>query len=180
MVKRIGRLALALFILSQIGATCHGTETGNPTYSNDQFGVSAEYDSGWNATNRAVPLAEDTANGAPQPTSSGGIDTSSAPSTVFTDGTTTVTLFFVTLSEEPLSLVAYLNGVFSDRTFEYFSNSSLSGLMYDNPEAGDTGGDRREYYFLKGTTLLYVVTDLFEANDGFAKFDTLIDSIRFE
>ena len=35
MVKQIGRLALALIILSQIGATCHGTETGNPTGTSD-------------------------------------------------------------------------------------------------------------------------------------------------
>jgi len=49
-----------------------------------------------------------------------------------------------------------------------------------DPEAGETGGDRQEYYFLNGTTLLFVITDLFAANNGFEKFETIIQSLRFE
>lgn len=176
-----------------------GTETGNPgtggpekpqpnNYSNDDFDVSLEYDNDWSfeeeeaAGETQAPVSDGDGEDADvgEPMIESGIDTSDAPSTEFTDGTTTVTLYFVTLSEEPESLEAFLSATFPSRTFESFSNSNISGLTYDNSEAGATGGDRQEYYFLDGTTLLYIVTDLFEANDGFDKFDTIIDSIRFD
>lgn len=165
---------------------CQGTETGNPakSYSNDDFGVSAQYDSEWSSTDRtatAIPMA------APCPTcdttgpTESGIDTSEAASAVFTDGTSTVTLFYVTLDQTPASLEDYLATAFSPpRTFEPFANTHISGFFYDNPEAGATGGDRREYYFLQDVTLLYVVTDLFDTGDGFEKADTILDSLRFE
>lgn len=201
MGSRLIRLFILLFTLSQIAAKCQGTETGNPgnaptsspteegtgtIYSNDDFGLSGEYASGWTvAENDAPSAAVDQDSGCEDcmasPSSTPGIDTSNSPSTEFSDGTTTATFFYVTLSTQPASLEIYLRSVFPSRTFATFTNSQeLSGFFYDNPEAGATGGDRREYYFLNGVTLLYVETDLFDTNEGSENFEILIDSIHFE
>lgn len=201
MAKTLTRLLLILFALLPLVLACgQGTETGNPgqdapqqpqpnNYANEDFDVALEYDSDWSFDEQEAPPAEaqtptgDTEDGEPTdqpaPSVEGGINTSSAPSTEFTDGTTTVTFFFVTLSEEPESLISYLGGVFPSRSFVFFSNPFTFGFSYDNPEAGENGGDRQEYYFLDGITLLYIVTDLFDINDGFENFETIIDSIRF-
>lgn len=173
-----------------------GTETGNPetanpgvgnpaptttSYANDDYGVALEYESGWSfdeveaSSAASAPASEDAA---PESQISG-IDTSDAASTQFTDGITTVTFYYVTFNQET-SLIAYLNSLFSTRSFEIVSNDYISGYLYDNPEVGETGGDLREYYFLDGTTLVYIVTDLFNADNGFIKFETIIDSLRFE
>lgn len=192
-------LVALMFGIAGSGISCRsscGTETGNPqcptsnapeditSYSNDDFGVTGRYDSTWTSEESPATsggeTASDGAADAPASAPASGIDTSSSPSTEFTDGTTTVTLFYVTLDEEPSSLLAYLRETFPGRSFEVFENEFVSGFTYDNPEAGTTGGDRQEYYFLDKTLLLYVVTDLFEASNGIANFETLIDSLQFE
>ena len=183
----IVRLILPCLVAGILLVACgtnEGTETGNPqkAYSNTDQGVSAKYPSDWNVSEVPV-LARDTASPCSDcvvsPMQASGIDTTNAPSTVFTDGMSTITLYYVTLKNPPASLIGYLGALFPSRNFVFFSNSSISGFTYDNPEAGVTGGDRKEYYFLKNTTLLYVVTDLFQKNDGLTKFDTLIQSLRF-
>lgn len=214
MATRLTRLFLLLFALSQVAATCNGTETGNPSnnsagggsqggeasptesYQNTDFGVTAEYDTTWSVTENVAPAsrtenatptdegsADDGAQtpaAAPPTATGGGIDTSDAPSTVFTDGQTIVTLYYVTLETEPESLEAYLSDLFPTRTFVNFVNPHLSGLTYDDPSAGDNGGDRQEYYFLRQTTLLYVVADISTANQGLELFTAFIQSLRFE
>lgn len=208
MARRLIRLFLILFSLFHLAASCPGTETGNPgntqddggsteTYTNDDFGVSGEYDSTWSATDQGVvsnATGGDSGGGnsdggceicatpaTPAPATQGGIDISSAPSTIFTDEISTATIFYVTLSQAPSSLADYLAGVFPTRTFlSYLNGQGLAGFRYDNPEEGATGGDLQEYYFLKEVTLLYIVTDLFEVNDAFEKFETLVNSLRFE
>lgn len=206
-MARLSRLLLILIALLNLGASCQGTETGNPgtpqaggedgedgevqeneTYTNGDFGVIAEYDQGWNFTENTPSGSVEESPAADQPEGvepmvpmvEEEIDTSEAPSTEFTDGASIVTLFFVTLDSEPVTLIGYLQQVFSSRVFESFANAQgLSGYFYDNPEAGATGGDRQEYYFLNGTLLLYVAAEVFEANDGLEKFATIIESLRF-
>jgi hypothetical protein len=185
MARALMRSLFILLVLTQLGASCQGTETGNPgapkVYMNEEFGVEAQFNPGWNFVEDEVPASDGVpTEGDPAAAPGEGIDTSGAPFTEFTDGITTVTLFFVTLAEEPASLEDYLTSVFPSRTFEVFSNGQISGFRYDNPEPGETGGDRQEYYFLQGTTLLFVVTDLFETNNGIKKFETIIESLHFE
>ncbi len=195
MVSLLGRMGIILVALFHLAASCQGTETGNPgnaqagnespeTYTNDTFGVEAEYVSGWGVTENEPSgggeAVEDIPSGEPAPAMEGGIDTSGSPSTEFTDGTSTVILFYVTLDSQPSSLLGYLTAIFPSRSFELFVNDFITGYRYDNPEAGTTGGDRQEYYFLNGTTLLYVVTDLFDENDGASNFETFIESLRFD
>ncbi|MBI2082312.1 MAG: hypothetical protein HYT76_01970 [Deltaproteobacteria bacterium] len=190
-MKRMRTLFLISFVI--LGGCFGGTETGNPqtpgvpkeeepNYTNDDFGVSARYDSGWSVTETPAAGSPDstTAGDAPIAAPAEGIDTSDSPSTEFTDGTTIVTIYYVTLNSVPDSLLNYLESKFPSRVFQEFSNSQISGFKYDNPEAGDTGGDRQEYYFLNEKTLLYVITDLFDVNDGLKKFEAFIDSLRFE
>ena len=196
------RLLLVLLAVSQLAAECPGTETGNPgkagagsdktpstqekSYSNGAYGVATQYDSGWSVKEQPKveqePAPTPQADGdTPRPsTQAAPINTANAASTVFTDGATIVTLYYVTLNAAPPNFQTYLQGIFPSRTFVTFSNGTLSGFKYDNPEAGTTGGDRQEYYFLKGTTLLYIITDLFSANDGDKKFNTLLTSLKFE
>ena len=209
-LKRILSLFLLLQLIGSTGCLAReGTETGNPKkpeasnpnspsaeeekkYSNGNFGVATEYDSQWSYTEVSAPAASatrgDTASNAcsncasapPAAAPSSGIDISTSPSTEFTDGKTTVTFYYVQLTSVPTSLQSYLNQVYPSRTFESFSNTNLTGFKYDNPEMGDTGGDRQEYYFLQGKIVLYLVTDLFTANNGTTNFDLLIQSLSFQ
>jgi len=186
------RLFLLLIACSQLAATCQGTETGNPgtestanSYSNDDFGVSTSYEEGWTVSEVGVishsSAPPSSGSGAqPVPTSTPAIDTSNAPSTFFTDGISTATISYVTLSTEPSTLLSYLQGIFADRTFQSYSNGQISGFLYDNPEAGSTGGDLAEYYFLQEKLLVYMVVEIFEENDGFGKFGTIIESLNFQ
>ncbi len=199
---------LAVFPMTGCQVSC-GTETGNPScgstqnstddrddseasseedyqsYTNTTYGISADYAGGWAATDEEAPeVSTGEASGEPMntdaPDMASGINTTNSDSTTFTDGTSTVIFYYVTLSSEPESLLVYLGDVFPTRIFEVFANSAgLSGYSYDSSSAGTSGGDLQEYYFLNGQVLLYIVTDLYEANDGIANFGILIDSLIF-
>ncbi len=201
--------SLFFLYLVCILTSCQGTETGNPsslpsgepvdssqegaeaTYESSAGPVEAEYDSAWSveekpaaggpakSTGGEVPASPPCANCFFADAFAEGIDTSESPFTEFTDGTSKATLFFVTLDQEPASLESYLQDFFPGRGFRSFSNRHIPGFSYDNPESGETGGDRQEYYFLKDELLLYLITDLYDANDGRASFEILIDSLRF-
>ena len=178
------------------GCLFEGTETGNPTndpagaptdgdeetesYSNGDFGVSTEHDNGWSVTEVTAGIESSPADAGDgsdpvadcvgcDDGASSGIDTSLAPSTEFSDGTSTVTIFYVRLAETPATLLAYLQELFPGRSFETFENEFIPGLTFDN-----------EYYFLDDTLLLYIVTNLSDANDGAAKAQTILDSLRFD
>lgn len=193
------RLILALLLVAalfQTGATCNGTETGNPTqageqsgtaYSNPESGVALERDSGWNVAEVSAPspisggecpgcqVSSDEASG---------IDASTSPSTVFSDVQTSVTLYYVTLSSTPLNLQSFLFAAFPSRNPDSFvpitNSEGLSGFVYDNPEPSSDGGDLREYYFLNDTLLLYIVAELFEDDHGLDEFEILLDSLHFD
>jgi hypothetical protein len=186
---------------------CNGTETGNPSadangYSNAQFGVAASYADGWSAANEQVPIGS---SNNPGSSSSGeGIDVSGVPATIFTDGLSVVSLYYVTLSttlsapsalniaaegasvgpstggSTPTTLEGYLEQQFPERSFTIAQTSHLSGFTYDNPELGTHGGDQKEYYFVNGKTLLYVVTDLFDLKSGVQNFEVILSSLRFQ
>ncbi|MBI2500839.1 MAG: hypothetical protein HYW02_05120 [Deltaproteobacteria bacterium] len=183
-------ILLAFLSLLITGCLGIGTETGNPqregtssadgetgsaaseeeetsSYSQDEFGVVVEYSEDWSLSEE-FPIrqtagavddntfasdagGDDVAASSP---GSRGIDTTNAPSTVFTDGETEVTIFFV--------------------------NSYISGYQYDDPAVGSNGGDQQEYFFLKGSRLLYVVAEIFANKDGRTNFNTLINSLRFQ
>lgn len=201
---RLGSLLLRGFLIaglmSQMGSSCQGTETGNPgatqnngteagnpsstqTYTNSEFGVVAELQTGWSTTEAAAfSQTGDTCEICDSPPISSvteGINISQAPSTRFTDGASSVIFYYVTPSPQPASLENYLSTIFPARVFESFANPYLSGLRYDNTESGELGGDRQEYYFLQGSILLYIVTDLFAVNSGISNFETIIQSLRF-
>lgn len=186
-MARLKNSVLFLVFFFLIGCQGKGTETGNPafSYSNAPENVSSGYPSGWSYTEHSVP-AFDTAGpgfGSPAPASAPGIDTSRSANTVFTDGTSTVTVYYVTLSSQPTSLLNYLQTLFPTRNFEVYSGMNLSGFFYDNPQFGVTGGDLQEYYFLQGTKLLYVVTDivadLFSVNNKVQQSRVIINNLRF-
>lgn len=200
---------LAAFPMTGCQVSC-GTETGNPScgsaqsgtddrddsetsseedslpYINTTYGVAADYASSWSATDEEAPETStgEEDGGEPMvgeaPDMASGINTTGSASTTFTDGTSTVVFYYVTLGSEPESLLVYLGDVFPTRTFEVFVNTAgLSGYAYDSSSVGSSGGDLQEYYFLHGSVLLYIVTDLYEANDGLANFDLLMDSLTF-
>lgn len=190
MVLKYIRLFAVLLSLFHLAPTCKGTETGNPPqpggspkiYSNTDEGVTASYDEGWTFSEGVEPSRQ-ASPGAPEDGAGNvapaeGINIDGAPFTEFTDGMTTVTLYFVAV--QATNLESYLGSVFPSRTFQPFSNPQVSGFKYDNPEAGAGGSDKQEYYFRNGTTLLYIVAELFQANDGADNFQTLINSIRFD
>ncbi len=179
---KMGILSLMLLCLG--GCRGQGTETGNPafSYSNVPENVSSGYPSGWSYTEHAAPPSASSTPASPgsaQHDSTPGIYTSRSTSTVFTDGTSTMTVYYVTLSSQPTSLLNYLQSIFPTRIFVAYTGINLSGFFYDNPETGMTGGDLQEYYFLQGTKLLYVVTDLFLANNGVQQSRTIINNLRF-
>lgn len=194
MANLFTRLLIVLLALFHLAApNCQGTETGNPgspstktegnSYSNKDRGVSTEYPKEWSVTEQSVPSrasAPPSGPSAPSPMTGEKIDTSNSPSTILGDGTTSVTLFYVTLTPEPSSLLTYLQTQFPSRAFREISNGRLTGYFYDNPEPGETGGDRIEYYFLNKNRLLYVVTDLFGKNNGIEKFSIILTALRFE
>ncbi|MBI4197448.1 MAG: hypothetical protein HY539_06445 [Deltaproteobacteria bacterium] len=171
-------------------------EEETSSYSQDEFGVVVEYSEDWSLSEE-FPIrqtagavddntfasdagGDDVAASSP---GSRGIDTTNAPSTVFTDGETEVTIFFVTLDTAPASLLGYLEETFPDlskTSFVPFSNSYISGYQYDDPAVGSNGGDQQEYFFLKGSRLLYVVAEIFANKDGRTNFNTLINSLRFQ
>ncbi len=168
---------LLLFIALMLSA-CPGTETGNPAFTAQ--GVSTNYPSTWGYTEHAAagpmtPPGSGDPTG-PQPVSLPSIPLSEAPFTVFTDGQSTVTVYYVTLSSAT-DLLTYLQSIFPTRAFAVFSNPYISGYAYDDPAPGFTGGDSREYYFLRGTQLVYVVGDLFPS--GLSNALTIVNSLRF-
>lgn len=169
-----------LFLLTfLLISACQGTETGNPAFTGAQ-GVSTQYPNTWSYAEHAAPAPSSfPVTGdptGPQPITQPSIPTSEASFTIFTDGQSSVTIYYVTLSSTT-DLLSYLQAIFPTRTFSSYSNGVISGYYYDNPDVGATGGDLREYYFLNNTKLVYIVTDLFPA--ATLSYMTIINSLRY-
>ena len=169
---------LLLFILSIFLSACPGTETGNPAFTNSAEGISTHYPSSWTYSDReAPPQPQAYPTDGPPADVQPRIPIGDSPSTYFTDGQSSVTIYYVTLPAGT-DLLAYLQTIFSSRTFTNYSNGSISGYFYNNTEAGATGGDLMEYYFLQGTKMIYVVTDLFPAS--ISSYITIVESLRYQ
>ena len=154
-------------------SACGGvTETGNPplprtpaaepsdegsAYQNSICGYTVTYSTAWNyeeLTSTAV---------------------------VFTDdGTevTTATFSCYLLNPEPTSLLDYLEMTYPSKNFVEYDTTTLEGYEYDNPTAGTSGGDQREYYFQNGDILLVVIAEVFAEAE--LDFEDLLDGIAFE
>lgn len=180
---------LTIFCLSACGSI--GTDTGNPEQPEDQ---PEGADLGGDAySNYGVELyypilrwsyeETDTAESSDfeyidMPESDGDIAYIRFTNGLDTDESV-VDIFVITLDENPSSLAAYLATNRPSVTFEEYTNSYLSGYIYDRSEAGANGGDVREIYFLQGATLLYIATELFETGSGSTDAENILSTINF-
>ena len=191
MIKRL--FLVLLVVLTVFTFACQGkvTETGNPydppqgvgggdgdqgggdgdpppagsapdhegyTYTNDTFGVSIGFPSTWYYT-----------------TSDGVVN-----SVRFADYVAPYSIAdftFISYSAG-VNLLNYLNEKYPTKTFTNFNTDSLSGYMYDNPVAGESGGDLKEYYFVNGTTLVQIVAEIF--SEDAESFGELLNGISIE
>ena len=166
-------------LLISLFSACQGTETGNPAFTGSQ-GVSTQYPNTWSYIEYAAPAPSSLPGTGdptgPQPVAAPSIPISNAPYTIFTDGQSSVTLYYVTVLPST-DLLSYLQAIFPTRTFSPYSNGIMSGYFYDDTAVGMTGGDLKEYYFLQNTTLIYVVTDLYPT--GASRYQTILNSLRY-
>jgi hypothetical protein len=199
--KVLAKLFVLILILTQVAASCEGTECGNPatcasqtplnspestgggstdTYSNDSVGFSADFDSEMDVEEGQEPdLVSAPTDGVFGSTDDLGISTSGLPFTEFTDGETTFTAYYVTLtaSQAESGLLVFLRTRFVSREIVSLQGTLTAGYGFDNEEAGATGGDRQEIFFLDGTTLIYIITDLY--SDGLFGFSTFVTTFQF-
>ena len=177
MTDALKRLFLVIVIVAVpfISACGSVTESGNPPipggdqeqqpspayedggYQNEVCGYSVTYDSDWT------------------------YEELSSSATVFTDNrteATTATFSCYLLNPEPTSLLNYLEATYPSKNFVEYDTTTLEGYEYDNPSAGTSGGDQREYYFLDGDILLVIVAEVF--TDAESDFEDLLDGITFE
>jgi len=143
------------------------TETGNPIYVNDTFGVQIEYPTGWEETATEASTAEPLAGDA-------------GPAACFQYGTegSSACISMTFLDPEPVSLIAYLSDRWPERSFTPYSTSTLDGYAYDDPAVGPYGGDLQEYYFLNGNVFVSVVVEALPGDE--MQIAALLDGISFQ
>lgn len=175
-MSRFGHILwLSLLAALLTASSCGGvTETGNPcpmgdcetqgptaeeghTYINETYGVSVTYPATWNGGAVSSDVAE--------------FFDARSPSTQ-------VRMTFAFLSPEPASLQAYLAETYPDRDFVASQAGSNNGYIYDDPTAGDGGGDLQEYFFLGGDVLVHVTAEVFP--EGEADLGDLLAGISFQ
>ena len=166
-MKSIITIMVAVIVMLALAACGSVTETGNPIYVNDTFGVEVEYPSTWGVTELAAPddLTEPMAAGAMVCFEGGG-------------GGTNACLIMSRVDPEPASLIAYLTETYPTRDFTAYGTTTLSGFVYEYPDEGPGGGDVREYYFLNGDVLVRVLAEVFPA--GEAELVSLLNGISFQ
>lgn len=182
------KIIAALLLLSiLLFSACQGTETTNPlgpvaanptaedddlsTYTNDTFGVSAQYPNAWELEESTQDEADVVDTGG----DNGDDDVASdAPASIqepnrvtFSHESTIVIIDFITLDTEPLSLAEYLSEEFPNTEFEEVSTAHLSGLGFEG----------EEYYFLNGIFLIHIITDVAEGSEE--EVQTILNSIQF-
>lgn len=174
-----------------------GTETGNPnkrptqpvspaapesgeeTYINSTYHIELAYPTDWSydETTSTAETAAECEGDCPQQ------EMLATPTIEFTNGVspneTRVDIYIITLSEEPTNLADYLAENRPSATFEEYAGCYITGYIYDDPTAGTNGGDVKELYFLNGTTLLHITTELFEEGGGSSEADTILYYINF-
>jgi len=178
-------------------ASCSGvTETGNPCpagvcvptvspnlsagtelYENEEFGISIIYPEEWSF--EEIGEEADAKPGETGEEPQFAIEESF--SIVFrspADYATTAFISFERLYVIPPSLYAYLADKYPDRKFIHYSTMTLSGYLYDNPQAGENGGDLQEYFFLKDTVLIHIEAEVFDVDR--IRFASLINGIMFK
>ena len=148
------------------------TETGNPIYENDTFGIQIEYPTGWEQGGQADDAAFEAPTD-PEPMAAGAV-------ACFESGTegTNACVYMSFLDPVPESLIAYLMEEWPEREFTAYGTSTLSGYTYDDPADGPNGGDLREYYFLNGDVFVRVIAEVFPG--GETQLTAFLNGISFQ
>ena len=151
-------ILITIVAISLALSACGGvTETGNPVYVNNIFGVEVVYPSEWNIEETEPqdgPINPEPMASEAEVCFSGGF------------GGTNVCIYMSRLNPEPDSLIAYLQEAYPERDFVTYDTSTLNGYEYDDPDDGSNGGDLREYYFLNGDVFVRVVAELFSGGEA--------------